>query len=84
MFSSSFLKATAERAVKTLAQAALAMLVGDGLGVTDINWGDVASVAGLAAIASVLMSIVSAPFGPVGSPSLVEDGAADTVEPVRD
>lgn len=73
MLSASFAKAALERAVKTFAQAALALLTGDGLGVLDVNWGDIASVGALAAVASLLTSIVSAPFGPVGSPSVVED-----------
>jgi hypothetical protein len=73
MFNTTWLKASAERAAKTFAQAVLALLTGDGLGVLDVNWGDIASVGALAAVASLLTSIVSAPFGPVGSPSLVED-----------
>jgi hypothetical protein len=76
MFSKTWLKASAERAVKTFAQAALAMLVGDRIGVLNVNWGDVGSVAALAAIVSVLTSIASSPFGPVGSPSIVEDPKA--------
>ncbi|MER7280433.1 holin [Dactylosporangium sp. NPDC000244] len=76
MFSSTFWKAAAERAAKTFAQAALALLVGDGIGVLDIDWGKVGSVGLLAAVASLLTSLVSAPFGPVGSPSVVEDEKA--------
>lgn len=76
MWSTSFWKADSERAVKTFAQASLALLTGDGLGVLDVNWGDIASVGALAAIASILTSIASAPFGPVGSPSVVEDPKA--------
>ncbi len=73
MFSATFAKASFERAVKTFAQATLALLTGDGLDLLDINWGDILGVGALAAIASVLTSIVSAPFGPVGSPSVGED-----------
>lgn len=73
MFSITFVKNAAERACKTFAQTAVALLTGGGLGVLNVNWGDVLSVAALAAIASVLTSVVSAPLGPVGSPSLVED-----------
>lgn len=73
MFSTTWLKASAERAVKTYAQAVLAMLTGDTLNIVNVNWGDVLGVGALAAVASVLTSIVSAPFGPVGSPSVVED-----------
>jgi hypothetical protein len=76
VFSSTFWKAAAERAVKTFAQASLALITGDGIGVLDVNWGDIASIGALAALASVLTSVVSAPFGPSGSPSVVEDEAA--------
>ncbi|GAA0719777.1 holin [Dactylosporangium roseum] len=76
MFTASFWKAAAERAVKTFAQAGLALLTGDGLGVLDVDWGQVGSVGLLAAIASVLTSIVSSGVGPVGSPSVVEDSKA--------
>lgn len=73
MFTKTFWKATAERAVKTFAQTAAALLTGGGLGILNVDWGMVGSVAGLAAIASVLTSIVSSPIGPTGSPSVVED-----------
>lgn len=48
---------TAERAVKTFAQAAIAVGSGDGLGLLDIDWTGTASVAALAAVISVLTSI---------------------------
>lgn len=75
MWTKAFWKGAVERAIKTYAQAALALLTGDGLGVLDVDWGTVASVGGLAAIASVLTSLVSAGAGPAGSPSLVDDRA---------
>ena len=55
-----FWKATAERAIKTAAQALLAVL-GVGLtGLLDVDWTAAGSAAGLAAILSVLTSIASA------------------------
>jgi len=77
MFNGAFWKSTAERAVKTGAQAALALVGVAGLGVLDIDWAAVGSVSALAAIASVLTSIVSAPVGEVGTPSLTETGPAE-------
>lgn len=64
-----FWKAVAERAIKTFCQGAVALLVGDGIGITEVNWLSVLSVAGLAAIASVLTSVASA-GATDGSPSL--------------
>lgn len=72
MWTSTFWKQALERAIKTFAQGVLALLAGDGLGVVDVNWGDVASVGALAAIASILTSLVSAPVGETDSPSVVD------------
>jgi hypothetical protein len=73
MWTKTFWKQALERALKTFAQAALALLTGDGLGVLDVDWTAVVSVGALAAVASILTSIVSAPVGPdKGSPSLVD------------
>ncbi|MEU1152650.1 holin [Streptomyces sp. NPDC005918] len=65
-----FWKATAERALRTFAQAVLALITGDGLGILDIDWGEALSVGGLAALAAVLTAIVTS-GGPVG-PGLTE------------
>lgn len=75
MFTARFWKGAFERAVKTFAQAALALLTGDGLGVLDVDWGTVSSVGALAAVASLLTSIVSLGIGPENSASLVETEA---------
>lgn len=72
MWTTNFWKQAAERAIKTFAQAGLALLTGDGLGVLDINWGDVASVGALAALASVLTSIVTSSIGEPNDPSMIE------------
>lgn len=71
MFTSFFWRSVVERAVKTFAQGAAALLVGDGLGLLTVDWATVGSVAGLAAVVSVLTSVASAPFGEVDSPSAV-------------
>ncbi|CAM5590599.1 hypothetical protein SALBM135S_03221 [Streptomyces alboniger] len=70
MNTGAFWKATAERAVRTAAQSSLALMAGDGIGILDVNWGEVASVGGLAAVAAVLTAIVTS-GGPVG-PGLTE------------
>lgn len=58
-----FWSATAERAVKTVAQTGAALLVGNGVGLLDIDWAQVGSVSGLAGVVSVLTSIASAKIG---------------------
>ena len=75
-----FAVATMERAVKTFAQTLAALLVVDGTGLLNTAWTDRVSVAGMAALLSVLTSVASAPFGGSG-PSLAtektDDGAAE-------
>lgn len=71
MWTASFWKQAAERAIKTAAQVALAFFV---VGTTDllsVDWQAVASGVGVAVIASLLTSVASLPFGPENSPSLV-------------
>lgn len=78
MWTVGFYKGLVERAVKTAAQAAVAFFVVGETGVADVDWATVGGVAVVAAIASALTSLASAPFGPEGTPSLVWDG--DVVE----
>lgn len=59
IFSAAFAKAALERAVKTFAQALAALLVADGTGILDAAWGTSLSVAGMAAVVSVLTSVGS-------------------------
>lgn len=69
-----FWKQALERAVKTFAQAAIALLTGDKVfGILDADWTMVGQVAALALVLSILSSLVSAPIGPdKESPSLVD------------
>ena len=53
-----FLKAAGIRALRTLAQAAIAA-IGSAAVIQDVNWAVVASTAGLAAVLSILTSIVT-------------------------
>jgi hypothetical protein len=75
MFTANFWEQAAERAVKTFAQASLALLTGNGIGLLDVNWGTVASVGGLAAVASLLTSIVTSGIGQPNDPSAVKTTA---------
>jgi hypothetical protein len=60
MFTAQFWIATAERAVKTLAQTALSFFVIGTTGLLELDWVALGSVSGAAAVASVLMSVASA------------------------
>lgn len=72
IFTRAFLFAALERAVKTFAQTAVALVSVAGLGVLDVDWAQVASVSALAAVASLLTSIGSAQVGSSG-PSLTTE-----------
>lgn len=54
-----FWKAAFERAVKTSAQAAIALIGTGSVGFTDLNWFQIASVSGVAGVVSVLTSLAS-------------------------
>ena len=72
MWTLSFWKQTAERAIKTAAQTGAAFFVIGTTGVADVDWATMAGICGVAALASVLTSIASTPFGQADSPSLVK------------
>lgn len=61
-----------ERAVKTTAQTAAGLMTADGLGIVDVDWCGVGSVAALAFVLSILTSVGSAPLGTSGSASLLK------------
>lgn len=70
MFTVSFWKDTAERVVKTFAQALVAVLA-VGTPIFDIDWGQGLGVAATAAVASLLTSIASIGAADKGTASLV-------------
>nr|PZN17750.1 MAG: Holin [Chloroflexota bacterium] len=55
-----------EGAVRTASQGALGVIGADTLGILDVDWGATCSVAGLAAVVSLLMSVAA---GGTGDPS---------------
>ena len=71
MFTLIFWQATAERAVKSFAQALAATLGAGGIAFQDVDWVLALSVAGMTALLSVLTSLSSIKVGDVGMPSLV-------------
>lgn len=56
-----WLRAAAVRAVKTMAQTAVALIGTNAIGVTDVDWFAVGSAAVLAGIVSVLTSVAGLP-----------------------
>lgn len=75
MWTKTFALAVIERAVKTFAQAAAALLTASGIGLLDADWLQILSVAGMAAVVSVLTSVGTG-AATDGSPSL---GSVETV-----
>lgn len=67
-----FWLAAAERAIKTFAQALVALFVA-GVTVLTIDWQQALAVAVTAAVVSVLTSIASYSVGPFLGPSLVDE-----------
>jgi hypothetical protein len=83
MFTAAFWAAAFERAVKTFAQALLATLAAGPFGVLDAPWQTAASLAGMAALLSILTSMASSSKGNPG-PSLAGEQLADTsASPLR-
>lgn len=73
MWSKRFWLKTAERAAKTVAQSALAVIGVSTTGLLDVYWVGVGSVAALAGVVSVLTSLASCGVGDFDSPSLVQE-----------
>jgi len=73
VWSVEFWKSAGERALRTFAQVLLSLIVVGETGFMDVDWVQAGSVAGLAALASVLMSVVATGVGDKGSASLVRD-----------
>lgn len=76
MYDKRFWIATSERAIKTLAQALIALFVG-GMTILTIDWTQALAVSVTAALVSVLTSLISAPLGKNTGPSLADE----TIEP---
>ena len=76
IWTAQFWKATAERAIATAAQSALAALGTDLMGVLDMDAVAILSLAGGGAVLSILKSIAAT--AATGSPSL---GGGETLEP---
>lgn len=87
MFSAAFARDLAERVVSTFAQALVAVLVAGGTGIVDTDWPAALSVAGMAAVVSLLKGVAAyAVDNETGASALtsppprVERGAVSVVE----
>jgi hypothetical protein len=74
-----FWKATAERAIKTLAQTLIALLAVGQTTILTIDYQQAAAVAATATVLSILSSIVSSNIGNPG-PSLVNEVALPPIQ----
>lgn len=66
MWSSSFWRGAAERAIRTFAQTAVALIGADLVSVVDIDYATIGGVSATAALLSVLTSIAAASHGEPG------------------
>lgn len=69
MWTVEFWRSSGERALRTFAQVLLSMLVVGESGFMSVDWVQAGSVAGVAALASVLTSIVATGVGDKGTPA---------------
>ena len=81
MWTSSFWKATAERAIKTFAQTLVASGIVVGVAGWD-KWQAALIAAGIAALLSVVTSVASVSIGEKGTPSLVSEELTPNVAAV--
>ena len=61
VFTKQWFISAAIRAIKTMAQSAIAMLTGEQLGVLQVDWIAIASVVAMAGIISILTSLAGLP-----------------------
>ncbi len=83
MWTSSFWKATFERAIKTFAQTLVASGIVVGVAGWD-KWQAALIAAGIAALLSVITSVASIGLGDKGTPSLVKDELTPNDVPAED
>ncbi len=69
-----FWKATAERSVRTFAQAVIGSITADQLGILDVDWGQAASIGGLASVLAVLTALATS--GGTEGPGITESVAS--------
>lgn len=83
MFTVAFWKAAAERALKTVAQALIAVLAVGQTTILTVDWQQALAVAGTAGLLSILSSVASGSLGNYG-PSLANETVAPPVAHAHD
>lgn len=73
MTTGAFWAAALERAVKTAAQTAVALIGTGAVGITSLDWVQIGSIAATAAVVSILTSLASDRLGSQPGPSLVNE-----------
>jgi len=68
-----FWEDTAERTIRTMAQALLALMGTDALGIVGLDWPQMLSVAAGAGIMSILTAIVATGIGDKGTTQLLKE-----------
>jgi hypothetical protein len=71
LFSRAFLIATLERAIRSFAASLASLLTASGAGILETDWGEKFSVAGMAALVTILLAISGGTFGKGEGPSFV-------------
>lgn len=81
MLTGTFVRAAFERAIRTVAQTAVALLGVDLVSVVDVEWLYIAGVSATAGLLSLLTSVAASGVGEKGTPSLVNDASRVDLEP---
>lgn len=84
IFTAAFWKGAAERAIKTFAQALAALIAANGIGIVDVDWLNVLSIAALSAVASILTSIGNPGFVAGPPDAIVSHGEHSANKPYGD
>lgn len=71
LFTAKFWIATAERAIRSFAASLASLLTASGTGLLETSWAEKLSVAGMAALVSVLLAIGGGTFGKGDGPSFI-------------
>jgi hypothetical protein len=81
LFSRAFLLATVERAIRSFAASLASLLTAAGTGLLATDWGEKFSVAGMAAVVTILLAIGGGTFGKGDGPSFIGEEELSSRKP---